>query len=301
MNRFTIAIIAVLGVIVVVGSMSFFTVRQDRQALVLEFGEPKRVIQQPGLNFKLPWQNVEYFDRRLMVFDAQPQEATMLDQRRMLTDAYVVYRIIDPLAYLRTVQTEARLRARLDAITGDALRGVLGQVPFQAMFTQQRLEVMRRVTEVIRDETRPFGIEVVEARITRTDVPTSNAPAIFARMQTERQREANQERATGAETATRIRAEAERDRTVLLADATRQSAELRGGGDAEVTRILADSYSRGSEFFAFWRSLQAYRLALGDGGSTMVLTPDSDFFRFFRDMRGNGAHGNESAPGVPRN
>ncbi len=313
MNRAIVAIgVFVLAALIVLYSAAV-PVRQDRQAIVLRFGDAQREIREPGLHWKMPFvDDVVYFDRRELLMDIQHQEVTMQDQKRMLADAFVVYRIVEPLRFLQQWQTIENFEGRLDAITGNILRGALAQMQFAAMLTPQRLDFNRRVTEALRAETRRFGIEIVEVRVTRTDVPDANAPAIFQRMQSERQREAAQERAEGAEISQRIRAEADRDRTVLIADATRQSAAARGQGDGEATRIFADAFNRDPQFYAFWRSLQAYRAALssgqpGDGGTTMVLTPDSDFFRFFRDMRGSPEQGATpraapapAAPAAPR-
>lgn len=300
MNR-TLAILGIVGfVVATVLYNAAFTVRQDRQAVVLRFGDPQRVIRDPGLNWKMPFvDNVVTFDRRELMRDIQHQEVTMQDQKRMLADAYVVYRIVDPLTFLRQWQTVENFELRLDAISGNILRGSLAQMQFAAMLTPQRLDFNRRVTEAVRAETRRFGVEIVDVRVTRTDVPDANAPAIFQRMVSERQREAAQERAEGAEISQRIRAEADRDRIVLVAEATRQSAVARGQGDGEATRIYAEAFNRDPQFYAFWRSLQAYRAALdGGGGTTMVLTPDSDFFRYFRDMRGSPEGGASPRPGA---
>lgn len=303
MNR-ALAALGVIGfVAAVVLYNAGFIVRQDRQAVVLRFGDPQRVIREPGLNWKMPFiDNVVLFDKRELMRDIQHQEVTMQDQKRMLADAYVVYRIVDPLTFLRQWRTVENFELRLDAISGNILRGALAQMQFAAMLTPQRLDFNRRVTEAVRAETRRFGVEIVEVRVTRTDVPDANAPAIFQRMVSERQREAAQERAEGAEISQRIRAEADRDRIVLVADATRQSAIARGQGDSEAARIYAEAFNRDPQFYAFWRSLQAYRAALGEsggGGTTMVLTPDSDFFRYFRDMRGAPEGGAAQRPAAP--
>jgi membrane protease subunit HflC len=289
----------VIGVLVFVVWQAYFTVNQAQQALVLQFGKPVRVVQDPGLNFKVPFvQNVIYFDRRLLDFDADAQEVIMSDQKRMVVDAFARYRIVDPLRFFQTVSNEFAMRARLGAIVNSSLRNVLGSVPFATLLTEKRAELMRQISESVVSESKSFGIDVIDVRIMRADLHPDNSPAIFARMQTEREREARQERAEGAETAQRIRAEAERERTVLLAEAQRQSMILRGQGDGEATRIFADAFNRDPEFYAFYRSLQAYQRALADGNSTMVLSPDSDFFRFFRDQR--GAVDDGRAPPAPR-
>ena len=226
-----------------------------------------------------------------------PQEVILQDQKRLVVDAFARYRIVDPLLFFQTVGTENAMRSRLGAIVIASLRNVLGSVPFSAVLTSRRSELMRQIRDLVVIEAKSFGVDVVDVRIMRADLHPDNSPAIFARMQTEREREAKTERAEGAETAQRIRAEAERDRTVLLADAQRQSSILRGQGDADATRAFADAYNRDPEFYAFYRSLQAYRSVLSDGSSTLVLTPDSDFFRYFRDLKGSDSTGSSARPG----
>jgi membrane protease subunit HflC len=299
MNRTLLTIVGVLiAIAVAIGLSAVYTVHQTQQAMVLQFGDPVRVVQAPGLHWKVPvFQNVVYFDKRLLDFDADPQEVILQDQKRLVVDAFARYRITDPLLFFQTVGTENAMRSRLGAIVIASLRNVLGSVPFSAVLTSRRSELMRQIRDLVVAEAKSFGVEVVDVRIMRADLHPDNSPAIFARMQTEREREAKTERAEGAETAQRIRAEAERDRTVLLADAQRQSSILRGQGDAEATRAFADAYSRDAEFYAFYRSLQAYRSVLADGSSTLVLTPDSDFFRYFRDLKGSDSTGSNARPG----
>jgi len=290
MNRTVLTVVAVVLAILVVISMSaFYTVHQAQQALVLQFGQPVKVVRTPGLQIKLPFvQNVIYYDKRLLDFDAEAQEVIALDQKRLVVDAFARYRIVDPLRFYQAVGTEAIVRARLGAIVIASVRNVLGSVPFSAVLTDRRTDLMRRITELVQAESGAFGIAVTDVRIMRADLHPDNSPAIYARMQTEREREARQERAEGAETGQRIRAEAERERTVLLADAQRRAQILRGEGDGQAAKIFADAYSQDSEFYAFFRSLQAYRQAFGDGNSTtMVLSPDSEFFKYFRDVRGS--------------
>jgi membrane protease subunit HflC len=289
MNRAVLTTIGIVVAVAVIVSLSaFYTVHQAEQVLVLQLGKPVRVVKEPGLKVKLPFmQDITRFDRRLLDFDAEAQEVIMSDQKRLVVDAFARYRIVDPLLFYQAVGNEANMRARLGAIVNASLRNTLGQVPFAMVLTARRSELMRHMSELVINEAKPFGIEVLDVRIMRADLHPDNSPAIYARMQTERELVARQERAEGSETAQRIRAEAERDRTVLLAEAQRQSSVLRGQGDGDATRIFADAYNRDPGFYAFYRSLQAYRRALADGNSTMVLSPDSDFFRFFRELRGS--------------
>jgi membrane protease subunit HflC len=287
MNRTVLTALAVIaGVLLLIVVPCFFTVNQASQAIVLRFGEPRRVIRDPGLHFKLSiLDNVVVFDKRLLDFDADAQEVIMLDQRRMVVDAFARYRIVDPLLFYQSVGTEANMRARLGAIVNASLRNVLGSVPFSAVLSNRRSQLMRQISDSVVNEAKGFGVEVIDVRIMRADLHPDNSPAIYARMQTEREREARQERAQGAETSQRIRAEADRDRTVILAEAQRQAQILRGQGDADATRIFAEAFNRDPQFYSFYRSLQAYRQAIGEG-TTLVLTPESEFFRFFRDMNG---------------
>ncbi len=291
MSRTALTGTAVAVLVLVLLSMSaLFTVNQAQQALVLQFGAPVRPVEDPGLHAKIPFaQNVVYFDKRLLDFDADAQEVIMADQKRLVVDAFARYRIVNPLLFYQTVGTEANMRVRLAAIVTSSLRDALGKVPFAAVLTEQRGQLMRQISDAVVTQAKTFGVTVFDVRIMRADLHPDNSAAIFARMQTEREREAKQERAEGAETAQRIRAEAERDRTVIQADAQRQAQILRGQGDAEATRIFAEAFNRDPEFYNFYRSLQAYRTAFGDNSTTMVLSPDSEFFRYFRDQRGTEA------------
>jgi membrane protease subunit HflC len=290
MNR----ILIILGAIVVaLGFLStslFFTVGQSQQAMVLQFGAPVRVVQEPGLKVKIPFlQNVLYFDKRLLDFDAEPTEVVLGDRTRIVMDSFARYRIVDPLLFFQSVRTEQGMRQRLASIVQSATRDVFGQVSFETLLTARRGELMRDITTRVVGAGRNFGIEVADVRIMRADLHPDNAPAIFARMQTERVREATQLRAEGAEIAQKIRGEADRERTVVLADANRKAAEARAQGDNEAAQIAANAYGSNPEFYAFWRSLEAYRKVLADSNSTIVLSPDSEFFRYFREMRPGSA------------
>jgi modulator of FtsH protease HflC len=279
-----LAILAAVFVLVLYNT--FYTVPEAQQAIVLQFGRPVHVEQEPGLHAKVPFvQNVVWFDKRLLDFDADATEVIMLDQRRLVVDAFARYRIVDPLLFLQTAVNEQSMRARLGAIVNGSVRNVLGSVPFSAVLSIRRSELMRQISDSVVTEAKQFGVEVYDVRIMRADLHPDNSPAIYARMQTEREREARTERAQGAEASQRIRAEAERDRTVLLAEAQRQAQVLRGQGEAEATGIFADAFNRDPQFYSFFRSLQAYRTSIGEG-TTLVLTPETDFFRFFRDMTG---------------
>jgi membrane protease subunit HflC len=285
MNKLLVLGAAALAAVFVAAG-SFFTVHQTQQVLITQFGQPIRVIQQPGLNVKLPFiQSVIVFDRRLLDFEGPGEEVILGDQRRLIVDSFTRYRITDPLLFFQTVgATEAGIRGRLNSIVSSALRRVLASEPLLSVLSADRTRIMAEIRRQVNEEARRFGIEVTDVRIRRADLPDENTQAILARMQTEREREARQLRAEGAEQAQRIRAQAERERTVLLAEAEGQANILRGQGEQEAIGIFAQAFQRDPEFFQFWRTMQAYREVFANGESRMVLTPESDFFRFFRDM-----------------
>ena len=290
MTRTALTGAAVVVVLLVILSVSaLFTVNQAQQALVLQFGAPVRPVEDPGLHVKIPFaQNVVYFDRRLLDIDTDPQEVTMLDQKRLVVDAFARYRIVNPLQFYQTAGSEANMRVRLSAIVISKLRDVLGKVPFAAVLTEQRAQLMKQITDQVVAEAQSFGVRVFDVRIMRADLHPDNSAAIYGRMQTERERQAKQARAEGAQKAAEIRAQAERERTVILADAQRQAQILRGQGDAEATAVFADAFNRDPSFYEFYRSLEAYRHAFADG-TTMVLSPDSEFMKYFRDEQGRQA------------
>lgn len=285
MNKLAIAA-GVLVAALFVAASSFFTVQQTQQVLITQFGQPIRVIQTPGLNMKLPFiQNVIVFDRRLLDFEAPGEEVILGDQRRLIVDSFTRYSITDPLLFFQTVgATEAGIRGRLNSIVTSSLRRVLAGESLLAVLSADRGRIMGEIRRQVNDEARRFGIEVTDVRIRRADLPDENTQAILSRMQSERERVAREARAEGAEVAARIRAQAERDRTVLLASAEADAAILRGTGEQEAIRIFADAFQRDPEFFQFWRTMQAYRDVFSTGESRMVLTPESDFFRYFREM-----------------
>lgn len=284
-------VLTVLGIVVlVIGILAFstvFTVHQTEQALVLQFGDPKRVLTEPGLKFKVPFvENVVSFDRRILAFDAPVEEIIASDQKRLVVDAFARFRIVDPLLFYQTVGNEAVARSRLGAILNSSLRRVFGEVPLANVMTGERAELMVEISALVNQQALAFGMNVIDVRVKRADLPEANSQAIYERMRTEREREAREFRAQGAEIAQRIRSRADREKTVLLADADKQSQILRGEGDGERNRIFAEAFSQDPEFFAFYRSMQAYREALADDQTTMVLSPDSEFFRFFGDLLG---------------
>lgn len=285
MNKLAIAG-GVLVALLFVAASSFFTVQQTQQVLITQFGQPIRVIQEPGLNMKVPFiQTVIVFDRRLLDFEAPGEEVILGDQRRLIVDSFTRYSITNPLLFFQTVgATEAGIRGRLNSIVTSSLRRVLAGESLLAVLSADRGRIMGEIRRQVNEEAARFGIEVTDVRIRRADLPDENTQAILSRMQSERERVAREARAEGAEVAARIRAQAERDRTVLLAEAEANAAILRGTGEQEAIRVFAEAFQRDPEFFQFWRTMQAYREVFSTGEARMVLTPESDFFRFFRDI-----------------
>jgi modulator of FtsH protease HflC len=282
MNRnILIGLGALAAVLLVLAMSALFTVHQTQQALVLQFGDPKRVVTDAGLHVKLPFvQNAVYIDRRVLDFDAPSNELILGDQKRLVVDSFARYRILDPLRFYQTVGTELVLRDRINTILDASLRKVLGEVPLFTVLSADRAELMNRIRDQANQEAQQFGIDIVDVRIRRADLPAENSQAIYRRMQTEREREAKELRAQGAELAQRIRARADRERRVIIAEAQREAQIVRGQGDGEAVRIFAEAFGRDIDFFTFYRSMQAYREALDDGSTSVVLSPSSEFFRF---------------------
>lgn len=288
MDRRILVFIAVVLVIAGIFAMSsLFIVDQTQQALLLQFGQPVRVIREPGLGVKRPFmQNVVDFDKRLLDVEPPPEEVIASDQKRLVVDTYTRYRITDPLLFYQTAGTEEAMRTRLVAMISGSLRQVIGNVPLSALLSTQRAAIMRQIRDEVKTAAAPFGIDVVDTRIRRADLPPENSQAIYARMQSERQQQAALYRAQGGQEAQTVRANADRERTVILADAQRDAQKLRGEGDAKAIDIYAAAYSKDKDFFAFYRSMQAYRDALGGHNTSFVLNPEGGFFRFFEDSTG---------------
>jgi membrane protease subunit HflC len=288
MKKRLIILLSFLIVLTVLAYNSLFFVEQRVQSLILQFGEPIRVIKEPGLNIKIPLaQNVVKFDKRILLFDNNAEEIIAADKKRLIVNAFVRYKIIDPLKFYQTVRFEAALNNRLGSVVNNSLRAVLGRVPLEAVISDRRELLMKEVSDLVAVRAAQFGISIEEVRIKKADLPSENSEAIYRRMQTERQQEAAQIRAIGEEKARFIRAESEKQKTVLLAEAQRDSDILRGEGDAEKNKILGKAFNQDPDFFAFYRAMQAYSKALTEGDTTMVLSPKSDFFEFFGNAEGN--------------
>ncbi len=299
MNRILLVALAIVVLAIgVVATGMLFIVHETEQALVVRLGEPRRVIQQPGLHMKLPFiENVLYFDDRVLDYAPPAEEIIPSDQKRVVVDTFARFRITSPLQFYQANQgSEAVARDRLRGILISSLRRVIGNRTLASLLSEERAEIMRQIREETNERAAALGIEVIDVRIRRADLPQANAEAIYQRMQSEREREAREFRAQGAELAQRIRSRAERERTVIIAEAQRQAQILRGEGDADATAIYADAFNRDPEFFAFYRSMEAYRNSLTSEGTTLVLTPDSDFFRYF-GTTGLGLRETTTAPG----
>jgi len=281
-------IIGVGGLILFGIFSSFFTVNQTQQALVLQFGEPKRIIQDPGLAFKLPFiQDAIFYESRVLSLIPQDAEEVILaDQKRIQIDAYARYRIEDPLLFFQTVRNELGARARLESIIDSSVRRVLGSETLASILTGERENINGSIRDEVNASVDSLGIEIIDVRLRRADYPESTSQNIFNRMKSEREREAKEFRATGDEEAQKIRADAEKTRTVIVAEAKREAQEVRGQGDSNAIRIYADSFGQDPEFFSFYRSMEAYRKSIGESGTSMVLSPNSSFFRYFKDKDG---------------
>ncbi|MGE0749579.1 MAG: protease modulator HflC [Variibacter sp.] len=279
--------LVLLAIIVVVGYGTIFTVYQTRQALVVRLGQPVRVITVPGLNFKVPLiDSVISIDKRILDLENPAQEVIASDQKRLVVDAFARYRINDPLRFYQTVGTVDGANSRLSTMLNSSLRRVLGETTFTHVVRDERDRLMARIREQVDREAKAFGIDVVDVRIRRADLPEQNSQAVYERMKTERQREAAEFRANGAQKAQEIRSRADRDVTVLVADAQSRSEQIRGEGDATRNRIFAEAYGQDRDFFGFYRSMQAYENGLRHNDTRMVLKPDTDFFRYFTDPSG---------------
>jgi membrane protease subunit HflC len=282
--------VAIVVALFIIASMSLFTVNQTEQALVLQFGELKRVIKEPGLKVKIPFvQTVVYLDSRVLDLDPPAEEVIASDQKRIVVDAIARYRITDPLKFFQTVGNELGMQARLGRVINGSLRNVIGNYTLLDVLSDRRAAIMAEIKGQVNGEMASFGIDVIDVRIRHADLPQANSEAIFQRMRSERDREAKQARAEGAEIAQRIRARAERERTVILAEAQKTAQIVRGEGDGQSVKIYADAFGKDPQFFAFYRSMEAYKKAFGNGDNTsMILSPDSEFFRYFGNAEGSG-------------
>ncbi len=283
MNRRALLILGILAIVLgIVASSSLFTVHQTTQAIVMQLGNPKRVVTEAGLHWKLPFiQDVLYYEKRMLNLDPPVESIILSDQKRLLVDAFARYRIIDALLFFQRVKTEAGVRQRLGPVVNASLRGILGNATLASVLSEERADIMRQIQESVNNEAGRFGIELLDVRIGRADFPDSISQTVYNRMKSEREREAAEFRAQGFERSQRIRAGADREATVIVAEAEREAEIERGRGEAARTRILNDAYGQDQDFFNFYRSMQAYEASLSGESTYMVLSPDSEFFDFF--------------------
>jgi len=283
LNKFILPVIIVIGFAIY---LSLFVVKEINQAIVLQFGDPKKIISTPGLQVKIPFiQNVVFLDRRILSLDPAPEEVIASDQKRLIVDAFARFKITDPLKFYISVGNERVARSRLATIINSRLRSVLGTQSLATLLSEDRTKQMAIIQEGVNNEAGKFGIEIIDVRIKRADLPQANSEAIYRRMQTEREREAKEFRAKGAEMAVTITSTADKEVTVILANAKKQSEIMKGEGDGLRNKIFADAFGRDPEFFAFYRAMQAYETALIGGDTSLILSPDSEFFKFFGNIK----------------
>ncbi|MEQ8354841.1 MAG: protease modulator HflC [Kiloniellaceae bacterium] len=285
----------IIGLVVVVLGLiaygSLFTVDERQQAIVMQFGEPKRVISDPGLSWKIPLlQNVQFYEKRVLNLDPPAENILLSDQKRLIVDVFARYRIADPLKFFQSVRTEETARPRLGTIINDRVRQILGNSTLSSVLSDERTQILQDLRDSVDRETQNFGIALVDVRIRRADLPDETRESVFDRMRSEREREAAEFRAQGFEQSERIKSAADREATVIAAEAKRESEILRGQGEGLRTEVLNNAYGQDQDFFNFYRSMQAYSASLGADSTYMVLSPDSEFFSFFnqaQDGRGN--------------
>ncbi len=292
--KFLVPIIAALGFL---GYLTFFIVTEVQQAIVLQFGDPKRIIQKAGLNFKIPViQNVVFLDTRILNLDAPPEEVIASDQKRLIVDAFARFKIKDPLQFYISVGNERVARSRLSTIVNARIRGVLGKEELQTLVSKDRARLMDQITKDVNNEASKLGIEIIDVRIKRADLPQANSEAIYRRMQTERQREAKEFRAEGAEIAQTVKSTADKEVTIILAEANKKAQILKGEGDGQRNKIFANAFGKDPSFFSFYRSMQSYEKSLVGKDTSLILSPDSDFFKYF----GKSGARNAPRPATPK-
>jgi len=294
-----VALLALL-LVMIVAYMSLFTVQQTEQTIVLQFGKPVDVVTDPGLHFKAPWNSVINVDKRILDLENPSQEVIASDQKRLVVDAFARYRIKDALRFYQSVGSIQAANLQLTSLLNAALRRVLGEVSFITVVRDEREKLMGRIREQLDREAGGYGIEVVDVRIRRADLPEQNSQAVYDRMKSERQREAAEFRAQGGQKAQETRSKADRDVTVIIAEANSQAEQTRGVGDAERNRLFAEAYGKDADFFAFYRSMTAYENGLKAGDTRFLLRPDSEFFRFFANPAGHPPAAAAAAPAAPK-
>jgi membrane protease subunit HflC len=275
--------LAIVAVFVLLFFSPFYQVQQTEQAIVLQFGQPRQVVTEPGLHVKMPWQRVVTFENRVLNLDLAAEEVIAQDKKRLMVDAFARWKITDPLRFYQTLADEDVAHTRLGPILSSSVRSVLGSHDFSSVLSDKRAELMHSIRDGVNDAAKDFGISIIDVRIRRADLPEQNSLAIYQRMQQERKREANEYRAQGEELSRTIRADADKQVTIIKAEATKKSEILRGEGDAQKTQIMGQAFGQDADFFSFYRSLSAYQESLKGDNTTLVLSPDSEFFRYFKN------------------
>ena len=275
---------ALFGLVVIVLSESLYTVQQFEQAIVLQFGEPVRVVQTPGLKIKVPFiQKVVYYDTRLLNLDPPAQEIVLGDKKRLDVDSFTRYQIVDPLKFYQTVRTEFQAQSKLEEIVNSSVRNVLGRITLKELLSEKRSQIMTDISEAVKKDAAQIGVQVAEVRIRRADLPIEVLQAINERMKAERERDAKEARAEGQQAAQQIRATADKESTIIVAEAEKKAQIIKGQGDKEATEIWNKAASTDAEFYHFYRSMEAYKNAMADDKNSLVLSPDAEFFKYFKN------------------
>jgi membrane protease subunit HflC len=282
----SIIFLVLAAVLILVASTGLFIIRETQQAIVVQFGDPREVVQEPGLHWKIPFlQQANYFDARILNLDIPEQEVITSDQKRLEVDAFARFRITEPLLTYQTVRNEQGAKGQIETILISNMREVLASEAFRTIVSGDRFMLMNEIRDTVNANAKDFGIEIIDVRLRRVDLLEANSQKIYDRMRTEREREAEEARAEGREQAARIRAQAERERTVLIAEAERDAQTLRGEGDGQAVKIFADAYGTDVEFFEFYRSMEAYRNSLSGENTTLVVSPDTGFLEYLKGMK----------------
>ena len=286
-NKFKYPVLAACIVAFLVAANAVYIVDQTEQAIVLQFGEPVREIKEPGLKIKIPFiQNVVFYDKRLLNLDPPGQEIVLNDKKRLDVDSFTRYQIVDPLKFYQTVRTETIARSRLEEIVNSSVRNVLGRVTLPELLSEKRSEIMAEMSTLVKDDAAQIGVNVAEVRISRADLPVEVLQAINDRMKAERERDAREARAEGRQAAQQIRSTADKESTIIIAEAEKQAQIIRGQGDKEATEIWNKAAGADPQFYAFYRSLEAYRNSLGKDNNSFILSPESEFFKYFNGTKG---------------
>lgn len=286
MNKKSIFAVLVSMIVIVFALNMFFIVDQTEQAVIFQFGEPIKVVKKPGLSIKLPFiQNVLHFDNRLQEINTEDKEVIAADQKRLVISAFVKYKIVDPTLYYTTVRDENGFNNKFSTILDSSLRQVIGEVPLNSLLSDTRSDVMEKIQEVVDTKAKQFGVEIVDVRITRSDLPAANSVAIFRRMQTDREREAKEIRAEGDETAQKIRANTDKEKVFLIAEAKKDAESIMGEGEAIANKIYSKSYSKDPEFFEFYRTMNAYKNSLNSSNTKIILSPDNEFLKSINGIK----------------